>query len=732
MTAIARCLLAAVFAALAGPAPITPLAAGAQELTVERIFGSREFASDLVSLEWMPDGRHYTTIERDADGNTDLVRVTAISGHEEILVRGRDLVPAGRTEPIEIESYAFSDDGSKLLIFTNSERVWRYRTKGTYYVWDFQARKLLPMSTKPGHQMFAKLAPDGRRVAFVREHNIYVANLATGEERALTSDGNENIINGTTDWVYEEELDLRDAFRWSPDGRRIAFWRFDQSPIRPFYLIDELQLYPELVPVRYPKAGAQNSEVRLGVIELATDSVRWIDWGPGSGEYVARMDFAAHPDSLWVLRLNRHQNRMDLLLADVRTGGSKVVMTDRDDAWLDVNEPIWIEGGKRFVHLSERDGYARLYLYRRDGTLERKLTTGDWDVLDVYGVDEKARVVYLTAAADGPLVRPLYRIGLDGRGFRRITPAPGAHRVEFNPTFTLYTDVFSRAGVPPVQSLRTSDGSLVRTLAPNRELDRNVIALGLTPPEFLKVPVEGTELNAYLIRPPDFDPSKRYPLVMYVYGGPGSQTVTDAWGGNRYLWHQMLAREGYLVASVDNRGTGARGAAFKKVTYLRLGQVESDDQIAAARHFAALPYVDAERIGIWGWSYGGYMSALCLLRGGDVFRAAISVAPVTDWRLYDTIYTERYMRTPAENPDGYEKGAVLTYADRLEGRLLLVHGTGDDNVHPQNTIQLVGRLEEANKQFDLRLYPNKTHSISGPTAQVNVYELLTAYWRERL
>lgn len=661
------------------------------------------------------------------------MRVTAISGRKEVLVRGSDLVPAGAREPIEIESYAFSADESKVLIFTNSVRVWRYPTKGTYYVWDLRARKLTPVSARPGYQMFAKFSPDGRFVAFVREHNLYLTDLASGAERALTTDGDANVINGTSDWVYEEELDLRDGFRWSPDGRRIAFWRFDQSAIRPFYLIDELTLYPELLPVRYPKAGTENSEVRLGVIELATDSVVWIDLGPEKDVYIARMDFASSPDSIWFMRLNRHQNRMDLLMAEVRTGRSRLVMTDRDSAWLEVHDPIWIEDGRRFLYLSERDGYAQLYLYDRDGTLVRKVTTGAWDVLDVYGVDERAKVVYFTGAADGPLSRPLYRVGLDGRGFRRITPATGTHRVEFNPTFTLYSDVFSRAGVPPVQTLRAADGSLVRTLASNPALDQEVVALGLRPPEFLKVPLEdGVELNAYLIRPPDFDPSKRYPLVLYVYGGPGSQTVVDAWGGDRYLWHQMLAREGYLVASVDNRGTGARGSAFKKVTYLRLGQVECDDQIAAARHFASLPYVDAERIGIWGWSYGGYMAALCLLRGDGVFKTAISVAPVTDWRLYDTIYTERFMRTPRENPQGYERGAVLTYVDRLKGNLLLVHGTGDDNVHPQNTMQLVHRLAESNQQFDLRLYPNQTHSIAGPTARVNLFTLLTEYLRERL
>ncbi len=401
-----------------------------------------------------------------------------------------------------------------------------------------------------------------------------------------------------------------------------------------------------------------------------------------------------------------------------------------------MQEPIWIDGGKRFLYLSERDGYAHLYLYERGGSLVRQVTKGSWDVLEVHAVDERSRAVYFAAAIEGPLTRPLYRIGLDGRNLRRISAEPGTHEVSFNPTATLYVDEYSRAGAPPVQTLHRADGRKIRTVADNAELRRKVEALGLRPPEFLQVPAaDGTELNAYLIKPPDFDPRKRYPLLIYVYGGPGFQTVVDAWGTgrpDRYLWHQLLARKGYVVASVDNRGTGARGAEFKKQTYLRLGQLESDDQIAAARYFASLPYVDPSRIGIWGWSYGGYMSLLSLFRGEDAFKAAISVAPVTDWRLYDTIYTERYMRTPQENPDGYDRGAPLTYADRLDGNLLVIHGTGDDNVHAQNTVQLVQRLEEAGKQFDMRLYPNKTHAIAGRTTRVNLYDYMTRWLLENL
>jgi len=701
-------------------------------LTVHTIWGTRDFASDVVSLAWMKDGKAYTTLD-DASGNSDLYRVDALTGKKDLLLRAADLVPPGARQPVAIEEYSFSADGSKLLIFTNSARVWRLNTKGTYYVWDLAAKRLIPVSTKPGYQMFAKFSPDGRLVAFVRDDNLYVTDLASGVETALTGDGGENVINGTSDWVYEEELDLRDAFRWSPDGKRIAFWRLDQSAIRPFYLVNQDSLYPQLVPVRYPKAGMPNSEVKIGVIELGSGRTTWVDLGAERDIYIAALDFAGSPDEVWLTRLNRHQNRLDLLLADARTGASRVVMTDRDSAWVDAHQPQWINGGRQFLFLSDREGYTQAYLFNRDGSFVRRVTPGGWDVLELYGVDEPAKLLYFTGAIDGPLGRPLLKIGLDGKGLARVTTEPGTHRVEFDPTFQLYVDTYSRAGVPPVQLLRRADGRLVRTVAENLALARKVNALQLRLPEFLKIRTpDGTDLNAWIIRPRDFDPGKRYPLLMFVYGGPGSQTVTDGWGGTQYLWHQMLAQDGYLVASVDNRGTGARGAQFEKITYLHLGRYESADQIAAARWFASQPYVSADRIGLWGWSYGGYMTSRTMFLGGGVFRAALAVAPVTDWRFYDTIYTERYMRTPAENAAGYDESAALTYADSLKGRFLLVHGTGDDNVHFQNSVRLVERLEGANKQFDLRIYPNKTHAITGGTTRENLYGLFTEWLKKNL
>jgi dipeptidyl-peptidase-4 len=733
MVSAAARQLVAVCAALYLAQPLAAQGVQAPPLTVHAIWGSREYASDLVDVAWMKDGKAYTALEDDASGKTDLYRVDALTGTKQLLVRGADLVPPGGGKPIAIEEYRFSADGSKLLVFTNSARVWRQNTKGTFFVWDVPGRRLTPVSTRPGYQQFAKFSPDGRMVGFVRDNNLYVTELATGAETALTADGSENVINGTSDWVYEEELNLRDAFRWSPDGRRIAFWRLDQTAIRSFYLVNHDSLYPTLVAVRYPKAGTPNSTVKIGVTEIATGRTSWVDLGVEQDIYIAAMDFADSPNELWLTRLNRHQNRLDVLLADATSGASRVITTDRDSAWVDAHEPLWIGNGKQFLLLSDRDGYRQLYLFNRDGSLVRRVTPAGWDVLDVYGVDEAARALYFTGAIDGPLGRPVLRIGLDGNGLRRLSSELGTHAAAFDPMFRLYVDTYSRAGVPPVETLRRADGTLVRPLTGNLALLRKVDALRLRAPEFLKVPTpDGVDLNGWIIKPRDFDPAKRYPLLLFVYGGPGSQTVTDAWGGAPYLWHQMLAQDGYLVASVDSRGTGARGAKFQKMTYLHLGRYESADQIAAARWFGRQTFVSADRIGIWGWSYGGYMTSRTVLLGGAVFKAAIAVAPVTDWRFYDTIYTERYMRTPQENPTGYDESASLTYADSLKSSFLLVHGTGDDNVHFQNSERLVERLEAANKQFDMRIYPNKTHSIAGGATRENLYNLFTSWLKAHL
>ncbi len=705
-----------------------------QPLTVDAIFGSAEFQpSGLPELKWTPDGDRFTWVQRGRRGGTDLVAMDPVTGRGEILVDGSKLVPAGAGEPLFIEGYDWGPEGHRLLIYTNSQRVWRENTKGTYYVYDMTTGTLSPVSTAEGWQQFAKFSPDGTKVGFVRDNDLYVVDLATGKERAVTHDGSDTIINGTFDWVYEEELGLRDGWRWSPDSRRIAYWRLDQSPIPEFLLEDQLKLYPEVTPIRYPKAGEPNSLVQIDVFDLQSGKTVRMDTGADPEAYLARMEWAESPDELVIQKLNRHQDTLTVMLADAATGSAHPILTEGSDTWVDVDLDFrWVNGGKQFLWTSERSGWDHLYLYNRDGSLARQLTDGDWDVDAPQGVSSDGWV-YFTGAREGPEERYLYRVPLKGGDVERLTDRPGWHDVQMSPDARFYMDGWSRFGVPPEFGVFRGDGSAVRTLVDNAELKDRLASLDLGGHEFFTFTTsDGVKLNGWMIKPPDFDPSRKYPVLMYVYGGPGSQTVTDQWGGPEYLWHQMLAKEGYIVASVDNRGTGFRGRAFKNVTYLELGKWETHDQLEAARWLGSRPYVDAGRIGIWGWSYGGYMSLLSLFEGGDLFKAGISVAPVTNWKFYDTIYTERYLRTPQENPKGYAEGAPLSHVEGLDADLLLVHGTGDDNVHFQNSLELIDALEKAGKQFSLMIYPNKTHSISGDGAQVHLFHLLTDFLNAHL
>ena len=731
----ARPAIAAGIFALAALAPAAP-ARAQQTLSVERIFASRDFrVQGLPALQWMRDGQRYSYVQPGDNGVTDLVAEDARTGAKTRLVDGSRLV-AGQQKPIEIEDYTWSPDERKLLIYTNSQPVWRENTKGTYYLYDLDAGRVTPVSTRPGWQMFAKLSPDGRRVGFVRDNDLYVTDMTTGQETRLTSDGSDAIINGTFDWVYEEELGLQDGWRWSPDGARIAFWRLDASRERNFSWINDTDsAYSRVIQLRYPKAGSPNAIARIGVVEVGGGAPRFVDTGSDPEVYLARMEWAESPNEIVIQRLNRHQNKLEVLLADARTGASRTVFTDTDPAWVEVDDDFqWINGGKDFLFSSERDGFNHLYLVSRDGRNVRQLTRGRWDVTSVTAVDERTGTVYFGAHAPQPEQTHLYRVRLNGSGLQQITREPGTHSARIASNSPFFLSTYSSAGVPPVIRLQsTADGAVVRTLVDNAQVRQTVQSLGTGRPEFFSFrTADGTELRGSMIKPANFDAGKKYPVLMYVYGGPGSQTVMDSWGGTRYLWHQMLAQRGYVVVSVDNRGTGARGSAFKKATYLKLGAVETADQVEAARHLATLPWVDATRIGIWGWSYGGFMTASAMFAPGSPFKAGIAVAPVVDWSLYDTIYTERFMRTPQENPQGYDRGSPVKHAARLRAKMLVVHGTGDDNVHFQNTTQLVNALQAAGKQFDFMMYPNRNHGISGGNTSQHLYTLMTNWVTENL
>lgn len=706
------------------------------QLTVERIFKDNEFRSATqTSLTWLSLGAAFAELRPNAQGGVDLLRVDAVTGTTTPLAAGRQLV-GDDGQPIGVEDIQLSDDENRVVVYHNSVRVWRRNTRGMYHVFDVNTGRMYPVSRNAGLQMFAKLSPDGKRVAFVRDNNLFVSNLDGGAETQLTSDGSETVINGTTDWVYEEELGLSDAFRWSPDGQHIAFWRFDQSPVPRFPLVDELALYPSVTTLRYPKAGEQNSRVQLGVIHLATQTTTWLDVGNDGDQYLARMDWVGS-DSVVVQRLPRKQNAVDILMVSATTGKPRLVMTDRDSAYVDVENGAlrWVNGERQFLWLSDRSGWRQLYLFNRNGKLVRQLSANGMDVLAIVGVDDRNGTVYYSAAAPTPVERNVYRARLGGGvPSVRVTEGAGSHTLNIAPGARWAVDFHSRIDAPPTATLYELPAMRrVRVITDNAALKARLAALRIKPAEFIKVPMpDGTLLDAWRIVPAEFDSTRKYPVLMYVYGGPAAPTVTDTWGGSRYLWHQMLAQRGYVVVSVDNRGAAWRGSDFRKVTQYRLGMRESQDQIDAAKWLATQRWVDAKRIGIWGWSYGGYMTLMSTTRGGDAFKAAVSVAPVSDWRLYDTIYTERYMWTPQDNAEGYRVSSPQQYAAGLTARLLMVHGTGDDNVHPQNSTQMADHLQSAGKVFYQVLYPNRTHSISERGVTPQLYQTLTRFILENL
>ena len=714
-------------------------------LTLQRVHASAEFQGDFFGpTRWMDEGEAYTTLERPAQGRgRDLVRYQTRTAAREVLIPAARFQPQGDSVPLNIENYSWSPNRNMVLIYTNSQPVWRTNTRGDYWTLDRtsgQLRKLGGPAAKPSTLMFAKFSPDGSKVAYVRENNLYVENLADGQITQLTDNGSRTIINGTFDWVYEEELGLQDGWRWSPDGKSIAYWQLNADSVRDFNLINDTDsLYSNVVPVQYPKAGESNSAARIGVVSIAGGGTRWLALpGDPRNNYPARMDWAGNSREIHVQRLNRLQNTLDLILGDATTGQVRTILTEKDNTWVEVvDDMAWLDGGKSFTWVSERDGWTHVYVVSRDGRSVRLITPGTFDVLNVQGLDEKGGFLYYIASPDNPAQRYLYRVRLDGKGRpERLTPAdkPGSNTYNIAPNTRWAFHTYSRMGVPPVTALvELPTHAVNRTVVENARLRGRVAALRQGPREFFQVDIgDSVKLNGWIMKPADFDPARKYPILFFVYGGPGSQTVLDSWGGSQYLWFLMLTQQGYLVASVDNRGTGARGRDWRKIIYGQMGVVETQDQAAAARAIGRWSYVDSTRMGIWGWSYGGFMSLNTLFQHGDVYRTAVAVAPVTHWKYYDNIYTERYNGLPQENREGYDKGSPLSYVNQLRGDLLLVHGSGDDNVHFQNSQALVNSLVTANKQFSLMEYPNRNHGIFGGNTRLHLFTLITNYLNDHL
>jgi dipeptidyl-peptidase-4 len=718
-------------------------------LTLDRIFNSEEFHGESFGpARWIEEGAAYTTVEPSATVKQarEIVRYETESGKRSVLVSAESLIPTGQSGALTIDDYAWSNDDRKLLVFTNSQQVWRQKTRGDYWVLDFSTKNLKKLGGVIGKSatlMFARFSPDGRRVGYVRENNLYVEDLLTGAIRQLTNNGSRTLINGTFDWVYEEELDLRDGWRWSPDSKAIAYWQLDSSGVGEFDLVDYTDsLYPKITPIRYPKVGTTNSAARVGVVSADGGATRWLQVpGDPRNNYIASMDWAGNSNEIVLQHLNRLQNVVQVMFASARTGSVRTLLTEKDDAWVDlrVSDLRWLDDGKSFTWISERDGWRHLYIVSRDGKEIRLITPGAFDIMSVDAVDESEGYFYYSASPDNPTQRYLYRARLDGQGqAERLTPlsSPGTHTYRISPHGGWAFHSYSTFSTPTVTDLlRLAHHAPIRILNANAKLQEKVKDLRRGPSEFFRVNIgEGVQLDGWMIKPPAFDPTKRYPVLFYVYGEPAGQTVVDRWQGDRYLWHVMLSQLGYVVISVDNRGTPApRGRAWRKIVYRKIGTLASQEQAAAAREIMKWPFVDAARVGIWGWSGGGSMTLNQMFRHPDIYKVGMSIAPISDQRLYDTIYQERYMGLPEDNGDDYRQGSPITYVDGLQGKLLVIHGSGDDNCHYQSTEMLVNALIAANKQFTMMEYPNRRHDISqGPNTTRHLFALLTRFLTENL
>jgi dipeptidyl-peptidase 4 len=736
---------------LALTAPLARVHAQAN-LTVERIF-SGEFRGEGVGPSRWLDDSTYTVVEASGrGGGADLMKVDAATGKKTILIPASRLVPKGASEPLEVEDYDWSADHKQLLIFTNSARVWRANTRGDFWVLDVASGKLQKLggaSAKPSTLQFAKFSPDGKRVAYVRDHNIYVETLANGAIVPLTKDGSTKIINGTFDWVYEEELNMRDGFRWSPDGQRIAYWQLDASGVRDFLLINNTDsLYSFTIPVQYPKAGTTNSAARIGVVSANGGPTIWMKVpGDPRNNYLARMDWAANSTELAVQQLNRRQNVNTMFFADARTGAVKPLFVEKDSAWIDIYDDHvdwgpgpslhWLDDNSAFVYLSERDGWRHAWLVSRDGKM-RLITDGKYDVMKVSYIDTNGGWLYFYASPEHATQMFLWRIRLTGGQPERLTPASarGTHDYDIGPHARFAIHTASSWGTPPtIDLVRLPSHDVARVLVDNQALKARLATLKQQPVEFTQVDIgNGVKLDAWVMRPVDFDSTKKYPVLFYVYGEPWDQTVRDAYGGSRWLWHLMLTQQGYIVASVDNRGTpGPKGRDWRKSVRNQIGGLRVHDQSLAAKEIVRRPYVDSTRVGVWGWSGGGSSTLLLMFRAPDVYKTGIAVAPVADVHNYDTIYQERYVGLPTTDSAAYRDASAINFVSGLRGDLLLVHGSGDDNVHYQGTEQLVNALVAAAKPFQMMEYPNRTHGIyEGAGTTTHLYNLMTRYLKEHL
>ncbi len=683
-------------------------------------------ANNIYGLMSMKDGVHYTNLNM---GRKSIIKYSYETGEKvETIFKASDF---DNDLFNWILDYQFSADESKILISVQYEPIYRHSFKAEYFIYDLNDKTLVQLSTN-GKQQLATFSPDGKKIAFVRENNIYVKDITTknSEEKQLTFDGEWNkIINGAPDWVYEEEFSYSKAFDWSEDSKKIAFLKTDESNVNMFSMPMYGNLYPENYDYKYPKAGEENSKVSLHVVDVETGKIIEADMGDLNDKYIYRLKFTKDPNVLSAIKMNRLQNKFELFLINAKTGTSDIILTLTDEKYIEDHDDLtFLDDKKHFILSHEKSGYRHLYLYNINGKLLNQITTGDWEVTDFYGVDEKSKTVYFQAAKTSPLNREVYSISLDGSNLTALSVREGTNSANFSAGFQYFINDFSDANTPPYVTLNDSKGKQIRELETNKHLVKKITEeYKFSKKEFFTFTTsEGVELNAWMIKPQKFKKSKKHPVFMYVYGGPGSQTVTNSWDRDM-AWWQLLAQKGYIIVSVDNRGTGARGKDFRQVTYEQLGKYEVLDQIEAAKYLGKQKYIDPERIGIFGWSYGGYMSSLCLTIGAKWFKLGIAVAPVTNWRYYDSIYTERYNGIPKDNADGYDKNSPINHAKEMKGKFLIIHGTADDNVHFQNSVDFITKLINADVDFETMYYPNKDHSIYGGNTRNHLYRKMTNF-----
>lgn len=707
------------------------LAAFAQQaITLEDIWKTGKFRTEGVhGIRSLNDGAHYTTLN-----GGSVIKYEYKSGDSvEVVVLAADLKFDG--QQVKIDEYEFNKSETKLLLATDEDPVYRHSSSYRYYVYDRTDRKLREVAGGK-HVFHATFSPVSNQVAYVMDNDLFVEDLDTRNTVRVTSTGKKNeIINGMSDWVYEEEFGFTKAFQWSPDGRFIAYYEFNETDVKEFSMTKyEGNLYPEEEKFKYPKAGEANSKVAIYIYNLDREVNVKVEIGDRDDIYIPRIKWTKEVSKLSVQRMNRLQNRLELLLADAVTGKTRVVLSENSTTYIEVTDNLtFLDGGQEFIWSSEKDGYNHLYLYDVVGNVKAQLTSGKWDVTAFYGIDAKGKNFFYQSSEEGPTQRHVYAASLNGNFKRKLTPDKGQNDAHFSNTNEYFINQHSDANTPPFVSLITDKGRQVRVLKDNASLKKVLKEMELPKKEFFSfTPSHGTSLNAWMIRPPDFDPTRKYPVLVSIYGGPGSNTVNDAWGSKTQMWELMLAQQGYIIVSVDNRGTGNRGREFKNCTYKQLGKLEVEDYIETAKHLVSLGYVDPARVGIYGWSYGGYMSSLALTKGADHYSMAIAVAPVTNWRFYDSIYTERYMRTPQENAKGYDDNSPINHVDKMKGAYLLVHGTGDDNVHFQNTVEMTEALIEANKQFELYIYPDRNHGIYGKNARLHLFTKMTDFIKKNL